>query len=277
MTDYLDLQFDWHDPATLRIFDEAPLWSAMFGQMILERAPMQADCRLIDLACGAGFPLLDLAERLGPTCRAYGVDFWMQGLDQARFKITHRHVTNVTLVGGDGVAIPFASGSIDLIVSNLGVNNLADPGTVLAECARVLRPGGSLMLTTNLRGHMAEFYGVYRQFLRDEGRADLLDALQHHIDHRVTLDELRAQIAQAGLTVTEAAEQTFTMRFLDGSALLRHAFIRLAFLEAWVEFLPEGERRPIMAGLEAALNAYAAARGELALTIPGACVTAVRK
>jgi ubiquinone/menaquinone biosynthesis C-methylase UbiE len=58
---------------------------------------------------------------------------------------------------GDAAKLPLRNGSVDLIVSNLGVNNLADSDAALAECARVAKPGGVLALSTNLRGHWSEF------------------------------------------------------------------------------------------------------------------------
>jgi ubiquinone/menaquinone biosynthesis C-methylase UbiE len=50
-------------------------------------------------------------------------------------------------------------------VSNLGVNNFDNAEPVLRECQRVLRPTGRLLISTNLVGHMAEFYDAYRHVL----------------------------------------------------------------------------------------------------------------
>ena len=68
--------------------------------------------------------------------------------------------------------------------------------------------------------------------------------------------------------------ESLAWRFADGSSLLRHAFIRLGFLPAWQSLVEASARERVFAALEAALNAAAAARGELALTIPVALVEA---
>ena len=276
MTDYLKPVMDWRDPAFMTVFDEVPLWSAMFGLPLLERVPLRRGMTVLDLACGAGFPLLDLAQRIGPTGRAWGLDGWLNGLGRAQHKLRSLRISGVTLAGGDGAAMPFEDGAFDLIISNLGINNFADAGAVLAECLRVLRPGGTLALTTNLRGHMAAFYDTYRHTLAEMGRADLLPALEAHIDHRTTTAEVRAQLEAEGWRVTDVFEDTLTMRYLDGTALLNHASIRIAFMEGGYEFLPEADRAAIFARLEANLNQVAAATGELALTVPLLYIAATR-
>jgi SAM-dependent methyltransferase len=152
----------------------------------------------------------------------------------------------------DAAKLPLRSDSIDLIVSNLGVNNLADADAALAECARVAKPGSVLALSTNLRGHWSELYAVFDQTLRELGRDDLLPKLRVHVDHR------------------------FTMRFLDGSAFLRHYFVRLGFLPALRELLPQAAERAVFERLEANLNALAQRDGALALGVPMAYVECER-
>lgn len=276
MIDEYAAVYDWNDPALMAIFDDAPLWSAIFGQALLERVPLAPGLTVLDLACGAGFPLLDLAQRLGQSCRAWGLDGWLNGLARARFKREALGLNNVALIGGDGAAMPFASAAFDLIVSNLGINNFADARGVLRECARVLQPGGRLALTTTLRGHMAEFYAVYAGVLRDAGHTDLLPALEAHIGGHTTVAAARAMLEEADLTVTDVYEQTFRLRYVDGSALLRHSFIRTAFMEGWREFLPPAEAVTILRQLEAALNRLAAREGELRLTVPLAYLESVK-
>jgi hypothetical protein len=65
----------------------------------------------------------------------------------------------------------------------------------------------------------------------------------------------------------------FRLRFRDGTALLRHSFIRLAFRDAWEGILCRNDRAPVMEALERRLNAAAAERG-LCLTVPVACFVA---
>jgi SAM-dependent methyltransferase len=135
MTDYLDHRFD--DWAAIDAdYDELPLWSAPFGQLLLEHVPLRRGMRVLDLAFGTGFPLLELASRLGATGFAVGVDPWRAALLRASSKQRAHRIANAAAVIGDAATLPLGNGSIDLIVSDLGVNNLADPDAALAECTR---------------------------------------------------------------------------------------------------------------------------------------------
>jgi ubiquinone/menaquinone biosynthesis C-methylase UbiE len=114
-------------------------------------------------------------------------------------------VSNAAVVVGDGAELPLASSSIDLVVSNLGINNLADPEAVMAEGARVAKSAGVLALTTNLRGHWEELYQAFERTLRDLGREMLLGALHAHVDQRFTVESTRALMERHRFAVRRGA------------------------------------------------------------------------
>jgi len=268
MQDYLQFHSDLDDLQTVSTYDELSLWSAMAGLLLLRHVPLSENMQALDVGCGAGFPLLELAQRLGPGCRVYGLDPWETALERARFKARLWGLTNVDIRTGDATAMPFTDGQFDLIVSNLGLNNFTDPAAALKECRRVLKPGGRLALATNLQGHMQEFYDVYAQTLVEMGLSERLNALQGHIAHRGTLASVQQLLADAGLTPGAVHQESVPMRFLNGSALLNHYFIKLGFLDAWKAVVPAEQQPAVFARLEENINRYAAQRGELRLTIP---------
>jgi ubiquinone/menaquinone biosynthesis C-methylase UbiE len=267
--------FDFEDPRVVAAYDELPLWSAPFGMLLLERVPLAPDSVVLDVGCGTGFPLLELAQRLGPRATVYGVDPWRAALGRARAKMEQYGLANVDLVEGDGAALPFGDGFFDLVVSNLGVNNFEDADGAMRECLRVARPGGRLVLTSNWRGHMDEFYRVFRDVLA-EAAPDSLPALEAHVAHRTTPDELSSRLERAGWRVTATTNREFTLRFSGGEALLRHSFIRLGFAPGWREIVPAEKRGDVRRRLAAALDEVARREGALALTIPYGCIEAVR-
>jgi len=274
MTEYLNQTFDWTNPGLVAVYDELPLWSAMFGRLLLEHVPLQENINVLDLGCGTGFPMLDLAQRLGASSRVYGLDLWRSALGRLRGKIRIWHIQNVVPIAGDGAAMPLQAGQIDLVVSNLGLNNFADPLQTLRECQRVTRAGARLVLTTNLSGHMQEFYNIYEATLQELGRSDALRRLPEHIAHRGTLESVGDLLGQAGFNLDRVLLDNFSMRFLDGSSLLRHAFIRLGFLDGWRGVLDGQGENEVFTRLEANLNLAARSVGELSLTIPMAYIEA---
>src|SRR5262249_31268313 len=142
------------------------------------------------------------------------------------------------LLEQDAAKLDVPDATVDLIISNLGVNNFENADAVLCECFRVAKPGAHLFLTTNLVGHMREFYDVYRALLVELDLAKCLQVLEAHVNHRATVESLTAQLAHAGFTISAVITETFRVHFADGASLLRHYFIRLGFLPAWKAVVP---------------------------------------
>jgi SAM-dependent methyltransferase len=239
----------------------------MFGLLLLEEVPLAGVARALDVGCGTGFPLIELAERLGPAAKVHGLDPWKQGMRRAAAKLAVRGTPNVTLHEGSASSMPFPDATFDLIVSNLGLNNFDDRAAAVRECRRVARPGATLALTTNLQGHMRELYDVFAEVLADDAAASA--RLRAHIEHRATIDSVRELLTAGGFTVTRVVERESSMRFANGTALFNHYFIRLGFLAGWKEVVQDRERE-IFAELLRRLDAA----GELRLTIPMAYVDA---
>lgn len=260
---------DFCSPAVLSAYDELPLWSAMFGLFMLEEVPMTNVRQALDVGCGTGFPLIELAERLGPSSFVHGIDPWRGALQRAKEKILNRGTKNVALHEGSAAAMPFDDASFDLIVSNLGLNNFDDRVGAIGECARVARPGATLALTTNLQGHMQEFYDAFEAVLSDDVSRQ---RLREHIAHRATIPAVVELLEEGGFTVTRVVQKTGVMRFAGGTALFNHHFIRLGFLEGWESVVP-GREAETFARLREELDR----KGELRLTIPMAYVEAVRR
>ena len=256
------------------LYDELPLWSAPFGLLLLERVPVKPGITVLDVGAGTGFLTVELAQRCGPTARVIAVDPWKSGMARLARKVSHLGLKNVRLLEQDAATIDLPDASVDVVVSNLGVNNFENAAEVLRSCFRVSKPGAKLLLTTNLVGHMSEFYDVYRATLIELGRRDRLDALEAHVAHRATLDSLGTMLRGAGFEIPEITTASFRMRFADGTSLLRHYFVRLGFVPGWKSVAPADEIERTFAALERNLNARAAEKGELALTIPVACVEA---
>ena len=102
---------------------------------------------VLDLGSGAGADVLISAQRVGPTGKAYGLDMTDEMLDLARANAAEAGARNVEFVKGYIEDIPLGDASVDVVISNCVINLAGDKGKVLAEAARVLRPGGRLAVT----------------------------------------------------------------------------------------------------------------------------------
>lgn len=261
---------NFEDPELVRYFDEAPLWSPPFGRMILERVEMRRGQRILDVGCGTGFLALELAQRLGRGTHVDAVDIWKTALERVRGKVAYFGLENIACHEVDAAELPFADATFDLIVSNVGINNFERADVVAAECARVARPGAALILSTNLRGHMAEFYEVFDRVLAERGMDTARERLTAHIDHRATRETVTALVEGAGFNLETWDEAVMHLSYADGPALFEHYFIRFSFLDAWRAVVDAAAVDDVFAALAEAIPA------PITLTIPMACAVARR-
>lgn len=113
----------------------------------LRHAEIEPGETILDLGCGAGIDTILAARRTGPEGRVLALDFLPQMLARTAEAAAEAGLANVETIEGEIEAIPLPDASVDHIVSN-GVINLAPrKARVLAECARVLRPGGRLTVS----------------------------------------------------------------------------------------------------------------------------------
>ncbi|HZJ55161.1 MAG TPA: class I SAM-dependent methyltransferase [Myxococcaceae bacterium] len=265
---------DLTDPGTVALYDEVSLWSAPFGQVLLDAVELRPGLTVLDVGCGSGYPLLELAERLGPGARLHGVDPWAPAMERLRTKVAawglERAVTlHVTAV--ESLGLPAAS--IDLVVSNNGLNNVADLPRALEVCAGLARPGAQLVFTANLPGTMAAFYDALGRALDEAGVEDGQRRIARHIRaRRRPAEELVELTRAAGFDVQDASIHAFRWSFASAEALFRHHFIRLAFLEPWRAIVPEQSRPEVFRSVLGLLD-----RDALRLEVPFTCISAHRR
>ncbi len=102
---------------------------------------------VLDLGSGAGADVLISARRVGPSGRAIGIDMTDEMLDLARRNAIDAGAQNVEFVKGYLEDLPLPDASVDVVISNCVINLSGDKPRVLAEAARVLRPGGRFAIS----------------------------------------------------------------------------------------------------------------------------------
>jgi len=144
---------------------------------------------VLDLGSGAGADVLISARRVGPTGKAIGLDMTDEMLSLARANAEQAGVENVEFVKGYIEDIPLPDAAVDVVISNCVINLAGDKHRVLAEAARVLRPGGRFAVSD-----------VIADPGMDEAtRADMA-AYTGCIAGALTEDEFRDALSVAGLT-----------------------------------------------------------------------------
>jgi arsenite methyltransferase len=113
----------------------------------LGHAALRAGETVLDLGSGAGFDAFLAAREVGPTGRVIGVDMTDDMLARARANAERAGVRNVEFRKGYVEALPVADASVDVVISNCVINLVPDKAAVYREVARVLRPGGRLVVS----------------------------------------------------------------------------------------------------------------------------------
>jgi ubiquinone/menaquinone biosynthesis C-methylase UbiE len=156
------------------------------NDLILALAPAAHGERALDLGCGTGLLLDRLAGRFG---QVIGFDLsteMLEGCDRNGC---------VRLVRGDMTVLPFATGSIAVVFCRSALHHVDDEPAVLTEIARVLEPGGRLILAEPANDN--PLARVARAWVKRQPSYGKI----HTIDRAFTRRELRRLIDAAGLEV----------------------------------------------------------------------------
>ena len=166
---------------------------------LVRASGVAAGQRVLDVACGPGFLTRAFARAGAETV---GLDATEAFLAFARAEAHDEGLTNVEFRAGDAEHLPFAEGAFDVVVSRAAFHHFPQPARVLAEMARVCRPGGTVMVADML-GH------------DDPERAAYHDRVERLCDpthvRALPAAELERLFADAGLRVVAAPR--FTMDY----------------------------------------------------------------
>lgn len=249
--------------------DELPFWSSAFGLELLDRMVYKPKLRVLDIGCGTGFPMLEVAMRLGGEAMVYGLDPNAQALKLANAKARLLGISSVHLLQAKAESIPLPPNSIDIIISNNGLNNVTDISVVLDECKRVLTTDGQLLFTYNTFNTFDLFYRVFEEVLSEMGLQASINLMYEHIQNKrpplqPTLDLLSAK----GFAVNTIDNHQFLYRFASGTAFFTHGFIRSAFYPSWHQLVPVDKASAVFCSIEARLNQLAKENTGISMPVP---------
>ena len=169
---------------------------------------------VLDLGSGAGADVLIAARRVGATGKAIGLDMTDEMLELGRANAAEAGVGNVEFVKGYIEDIPLSSNTVDVVISNCVINLAADKRKVLAETARVLRPGGRFAVSDVIadpdmdeatRADMEQWTGCvagaltreeFTQALSDAGLTDIEISETHRVHEHASSAIVRARKPQ---------------------------------------------------------------------------------
>jgi SAM-dependent methyltransferase len=130
----------------LKDFDQDHYGGVAAVEALAEAAGIRREHRVLDVCSGMGGPARWLAHRIG--CRVTGLDFTASRVEAAR-RLTRRVglAARVDFVQGDATAMPLPDAGFDVLVAQESWLHIPDKGALVAQCARVVKPAGTIAFT----------------------------------------------------------------------------------------------------------------------------------
>lgn len=182
--------------------------------------------RLLDVATGAGHTALAFA----PLVReVVAVDLTEPMLAAGRALAAERGIGNVAFAPGDAARLPFADGGFEIVACRYAAHHFPDPGAAVAEMARVLRPGGRLLLVDVVS-------------VADPATDTVLNAVEvlrdpSHVRDQ-TVEQWRALLGGAGLAAEALGEWPLRLEFASWVARQRTPPAAVAGIRAIFDAAP---------------------------------------
>jgi len=194
----------------------------------IDLAEVGPGSRVLDVACGTGDLALEAARRIGPTGEVVGSDFSEQMLTLARAKAAKATgpLAPIRFEWGNALDLPYEDNSFDAATVGFGARNFSDLEQGLREMARVVRPGGHVVMleiTTPTKPPLSTFFRFWFDTLvprlgRLAGDSDAYTYLPNSVRRwpapavlaatleRVGLQQIRYVLTAGGIIATHVGE-----------------------------------------------------------------------
>lgn len=260
-----------------RIYDDqiAPVWGSRFGKMLLRDLALPERGQILDISCGTGYPLVEVLRRKGDAARIIAIDASSAMLDVAR-----RKVADLGPLGKKGVffrtespvpKLSFADDVYDLVVCNLGLDEMPSLEVALRDFARVTKKGGEVRCTLPLSGTFQEFHDLYREVLIKHDKHDALERLEKHCAHYPSADHVERCMRSANLQGHIEIEE-FSLLFKSSREFFFAPVVEFGPLPAWKAVAGSGqELQDVFWYIKESIDAYFGERA-FQVTVKAGCL-----
>jgi demethylmenaquinone methyltransferase/2-methoxy-6-polyprenyl-1,4-benzoquinol methylase len=169
----------------------------------------------LDVCTGTGDFAVELKRIVGPEGRVAGIDFSQKMLDSGAAKFDKHGIERQQ---GDAMALPYGDGEFDAAVVGFGIRNVADPALGIKEMARVVKPGGRVVILEFSQPTNAAFRALYEFHSKHlmpriggliSGRAEAYEYLPESVKRWKTREEMSELLKAAGLVDVRYRDLTF--------------------------------------------------------------------
>lgn len=183
-----------------------------------DEAGLKSGDKALDVCTGTGDFAFELARRVGPKGSVKATDFCAGMLDLGEKKRKQRHLPNIEFRLADTLDLPFADNLFDAATVGFGIRNVADVEAGVREMARVVRPGGRVVILEFNAPSNRVFATLYRWYSFHvlprlggliSGRRAAYDYLPSSVAAFYSRAEISAMMERAGLINVMVTDLTF--------------------------------------------------------------------
>jgi len=184
---------------------------------------------ILDAGCGNARDLIQICRK---GCKCTGVDFSSDMIEEARKELSKNHIGSAEVEVGDLTGLRFPDATFDKVYASEVLEHIPDCNKAVGELARVLQPGGCLVVTTPNRHSLYGFdrYIIFEKLLRR--------STGHPYDAWKTFGELAAILNKNGFEIVDCRGICYIPGYLVAYRLPRimaKALVRIvSFLEPWL-------------------------------------------
>jgi SAM-dependent methyltransferase len=257
-------------PSEAAIFETfvVPRYLSIFVEGALEWLLPAEGARLAHLGCRTGYPEEAIAARL-PGASIVGVDPSPSALEVARAKALALPDLDADYVEAPGLPTPLQAGGFSHVLCLHPFAPLAPHRRALAaEAARLLAPGGQLLVALPMRGCFQEIVDLLREYALKHDLVELGKQIDAAALARATAESITDDLEDAGLADVDVELRRLSLDFGGGRDLIEDPAWRLMLLPDLRASLPGVDLDPLVAYLREAIDRYwAEGRFDLSLHV----------
>jgi SAM-dependent methyltransferase len=251
-----------------------PRYLSLFGELALESIAEVDDADIVHFGCRTGYPDRGLAMRL-PGARILGLDESPAAVELARAKAATMRDMNAEYRVMETFPTDLDEGSFS---HALAIHPLAAPedrAQLIAEMARVVRPGGQLVVALPLRGSFGEIADLLRECALKTDDASLTSAVERAMSQRPTVEAFSSEIEEAGFEDVDVTLRPAAVDFPNGRAFLEDPITRLLLMPEFRKNMATDEIGKPFFYVRDAIDKYWS-HGDFELSVHVGCATARR-
>jgi ubiquinone/menaquinone biosynthesis C-methylase UbiE len=248
----LNLQINTKSPKELAFLEDlyvATDWGERFAELVDKHVELPKQGRALYLAAGTGAHALALQARAGDKLKLLCVDENEECLELARAKAVAVNQETEFRREAQG-ALSFRDDAFDLVLGNGSMVTPPQLPEMIAEMARVARPGANVAWWLPTASSFAEFFSIYWEALLSSGLDEHGAEVEKLIVERPTVRDVEQLSEHAGLEGVTSWTNIEEFDFESGEQFFNSPLITDFLLPTWIQSVPKASRKRVMKELE---------------------------